>query len=342
MACLKANAYGHGIIEIAKTLHSEQIDYYGVAFPEEGVLLRQAGISTPILVLGAHLGTYLKVQLDNNLDITVTHFDQLEQLQKLCSHEGKTAQIHLKVDTGMNRVGFSIQDFFKALKEAISSKELNIIGVYSHLSSSDEKDLHYTQEQIKRFAAIRDQVKENHPEILFHLANSGAIMQHPNAWFDMVRPGTLLFGNPPSVDFNGKWKLKEVMSFHSKITLIKIVGKNEAVSYNRSFYTRSKTKIAVVPVGYGDGYTRNLSNNSFVLVNGRRHPVVGAVCMDQTLVDLGLKSPAKIGDDVVLFGRQQNEHISIREVAKNAGTIPYEVTCLISSRVERIHLNFNN
>lgn len=337
MAMIKANAYGHGILEVAKTLEKENIAYLGVAFPEEGVRLRKAGIKTPILVMGAHLNEFIKDQVEYNLDLTITSIAQLKYIHDYCSDKSKKARVHLKIDTGMNRVGFNEKDFYRAYEFSLNCPCIKVVGIYSHLSSSDEDDQSYTQQQVQLFKKIKTSIKGKINPVLFHITNSAGIIQSPEYWFDMVRPGGLLFGNPSYSGFNIGNDFKEVMSFHSKITLIKDVGKNEPISYSRRFYTKDKTKIAIIPVGYADGYNRLLSNNSFVLIHGKRYPVIGSVCMDQILVDLGIASDLSLGEEVVLFGKQLDEHVSIAEIAERVNSIPYEVTCLISSRVERIH-----
>ncbi|KAA3608475.1 MAG: alanine racemase [Calditrichaeota bacterium] len=343
MAVVKANAYGHGNIEISQTLVQNNVDYLGVAFHEEAISLRQAGIETPILVFGAQLIKYFDQFLDYNLDLTITQIEQLSALEKICQAKKKKAKIHLKIDTGMNRVGFYPDSFKQAFEKAANSKWIVIVGVYSHLSSADESDPAYTEMQIDRFTEIKNYIQEKYStKILFHLANSAAIMNFPSAHFDMVRPGVMLYGNPPSPGFKTDWDLQEVMRFRSEVALIKDVEKNEPVSYNRRFYTPEKTKVAVIPVGYADGYNRKLTNIGKVIINGEKYPVIGTVCMDQILVHLGHASKVKIGDEAVLFGKQGNNHISISDISKQLNTIPYEVTCWPSSRVARIHLNMKN
>jgi len=339
MAVVKANAYGHGSVEIAKTLIENSVDYLGVAFPEEGILLRNASIKAPILVFGAQLVKSFELFLEYNLDLTITHLDQLSKLEKLCEKKAKKAKVHLKIDTGMNRVGFYKEEFKKAFDSAYKSKWIEITGVYSHLSSADEDDPAYTDLQIKRFSDIRDYIQKKYSgEIMFHLANSAAIMKYPQSWFDIVRPGVMLYGNPPSPQFVTDWDLREVMRFRSEVALIKKVKKNEPVSYNRRFHTSEKTKIAVIPVGYADGYNRKMTNIGKVIINDKKYPVIGTVCMDQILVHLGSDSNIQVGDQVILFGKQEKEHISIMDISRQLDTIPYEVTCWPSSRVERIHI----
>ncbi len=339
MAVVKADAYGHGSIEVAKTLRDEGVDYFGVAFHEEGIELRKAGIEIPILVFGAQLSQNFHYFLDYNLDLTITSKEQINTLEKLCKNQNKIVNVHLKLDTGMNRVGFYPDPFKAAYEQAAKSKWINLKGVYSHLSSADEADTAYTDLQLNRFNKMRDYLQKKHAaSILFHLANSAAIMKFPETYFDMVRPGVMLYGNPPSHLFKTDWDLQEVMRFRSAVALIKEVAENEPVSYNRRFYTSSKTKIAVVPVGYADGYNRKLTNKGEVIINKNRYPVIGTVCMDQILVHLGDASNISVGDEVVLFGKQGSEHISIISISRQLKTIPYEVTCWPTQRVPKIHL----
>lgn len=340
MAVVKADAYGHGSTEVAKTLENENVDYLAVAFPEEGIKLREAGIKRPVLVLGAQLTDFFQAMIDHKLEITITHLDQLKFLQNLTKESGKTAEIHIKVDTGMNRVGFYEAEYYQALEIVCSSKRIQLKGIYSHLSSADEDDTSYTQLQINRFNKLR---QESEPfftdeKPLFHLANSAAIMHYPQAYFDLVRPGVMLYGNPPAPGFKTNWDIHEVMSFKSKIALIKNVGKNEPVSYSRRFYTSAETRIAIVPAGYADGYNRKLTNKGEVLIKGKRFPVIGAVCMDQILVKIDNEPGIEVGEEVILFGSQGSQSIRIVEIAEKLETIPYEVTCWPSGRVNRIHL----
>lgn len=340
MAVVKADAYGHGSIEVAETLQNENVDYLAVAFPEEGIKLRKAGIKKPILVFGAQLTDFFREMIDHDLEITITHLDQLKYLQNITEADGKNAAIHFKVDTGMNRVGFYEKEYYKALELALKSKRLQIKGIYSHLSSADEEDTAYTQLQIDRFSIIKHQTERYflQDKPLFHLANSAAIIRYPQAYFDLVRPGVMLYGNPPAPGFHTDWDIREVMSFKSKVALVKNVGKNEPVSYSRRFHTPAKSRIAVIPAGYADGYNRKLTNKGEVLIKGKRFPVVGAVCMDQILVNLGNIPGIEAGEEVVLFGKQESQSIKIVEIAEILETIPYEVTCWLSGRVNRIHL----
>lgn len=340
MAVVKANAYGHGDIEISKTVIEAGCEYLGVAFAEEGIKLREAGITTPILVFGAHLPQYLEAAIDYKLEITITSEDHLSFLKTVPSDKSGKIPVHLKVDTGMNRVGFHYDQFENVFNEILKNPNIEIKGVYSHLSTSDDRDQAYAHKQISRLSGIVNLVKSKcqHP-VLAHLANSGAIMKLPEAHFDMVRPGIMLYGQPPSPDFDLDWDLKEVLSLRSKLGSIKHLKKNEPVSYNRRFYTEQETFIGVIPAGYADGLSRKLTNKAEVLINNKRYPLVGTVCMDMVMVNLGQNLTCKTGDEVIFYGWNSGQKISVREISEKLHTIPYEITCNVSARVPRIHLS---
>jgi alanine racemase len=339
MCVVKADAYGHGSIEISRTLINHGAQYLGVAFAEEGIELRKAGIQTPVLVFGAQLSEFMEDHLRYDLDLTITGRHQIEPLRQLCLKYNKKARIHIKFDTGMNRVGFPMNNARMIIDQLFEESLFTIVGIYSHLSSSDEGELTFTHQQLQRFNEIRNYILAKYSQpLLFHIANSGAIMRLPESYFDMVRPGVMLYGNPPGPDFDLQWDLKEVMTFASKVALIKRVAAGEPVSYSRRYYTKKETDIAVIPVGYADGYNRLLTNRGQVLIGGKRYPVVGSVCMDQILVDLGPDSGVEINDEVVLFGEQEKAGIPNIEICRYLNTIPYEVTCWVSRRIPRIHI----
>jgi len=338
MAVVKANAYGHGDIEVSQTAINSGCEYLGVAFVEEGIKLRQAGISHPVLVFGAHHAHHLKAALDNNLEITLTSKEQINYLKNEIDKKQKIP-VHLKVDTGMNRVGFSLEFFEEIFESLLNTRQFKIVGVYSHLSSADETDSTYTDIQLLRFNEIKSYVESKCAhKILFHLSNSAAIMKSEKTYLDMVRPGIMLYGQPPSPDFDLKWDLKEVLSLHSKLGLIKYLEKNEPISYGRRFYTKEATHIGVIPAGYADGLNRGLTNNAEVIIRGEKYPLVGTVCMDMVMVDLGPDLKCEVGDDVVIYGESDHQRISIRDISERLKTIPYEITCNVSSRVPRTHL----
>jgi len=339
MAVVKADGYGHGSVETARTMLDNGADYLGVAFHEEGIELRQAGITAPILVFGAQLEDFFEEHLLYDLELTLSRSDQIDALRNICRKLKKTARVHIKIDTGMGRVGFMADSDLNPVFKLLSDEWIEVVGVYSHLSSADEEDLSSANSQIEKFKQVRREIKKRtQKKILFHLANSAAIMRLPEAYFDMVRPGIMLYGNPPGPGFNLTWDLKEAMRFVSRVAAVKTLPANHPVSYNRRFYTKEQTQIAVIPAGYADGYNRMLTNSGEVLIRGKRYPVVGTVCMDQFLVNIGPESPVKTGDEVVLFGQQEQSRISITEISRKLQTIPYEVTCRVSARVPRIHL----
>ena len=340
MAVVKANAYGHGSVEVARTALANGATWLGVAFPEEGIELRKAGITAPILVFGAQLPPFFEHYLRFDLDLTLSARMQIEPLKDLCRRMNKKARVQIKVDTGMGRVGFLLEKDRDALLQILNEPAFEVTGVYSHLSSADEDDLGYTFEQVERFKAVREFVlKHSSTKPLFHLANSAAIMRVPQAYFDLVRPGVMLYGNPPGPDFDLQWDLKEVMRFVSRVAAVKELDANHPVSYNRRYYTSAKTKIAIIPAGYADGYNRRMTNTGQVLIRGKRYRIAGMVCMDQMMVDLGPDTDVRPGDEVVLFGPQGSDHVRIVEVARTLSTIPYEITCWVSARVPRIHIN---
>ncbi len=341
MAVVKADGYGHGSVEVARTALKAGCEYLAVAFVEEGITLREAGIRAPVLVFGAHHGDLLRQALDYQLEITITDFEQVRFLEKNYPGTDKIP-VHVKIDTGMNRAGFPLAEMDAVIDWMARAERFEFRGVYSHFSTSDEEDSEYAELQLSRLHECEQKIRHVvKPEPLFHMANSAAIMTMPQAYFDMVRPGIMLYGQPPGPDFPLKWDLREVMSLRSELTLIKKLERGEPVSYNRRYYTEEASDIGVIPVGYADGFRRGLTNNFTVLINGRRYPLVGTVCMDMSMVLLAKNHGCAIGDEVVLYGGSGNEHNSVREVAARLGTIPYEVTCNVSKRVPRIHVNEN-
>jgi len=339
MAVVKANAYGHGSIELAKTAVNSGCEYLGVAFVEEGRELRNANIKTPILVFGAHQPEHLLQAAEHDLEITLTSMEQLTKFEHLLIGKKMKAAVHIKVDTGMHRVGVQPHDFEGVLKSVLNSKVFELKGIYSHFATSDDMDDYYAKSQLHKFEEIHElTLNYIQHDIQFHMANSAAIMKFPEAYFDMVRPGVMLYGGRPGPDFPLEWDLKQVMELRSKIGLIQSLEANESVSYSRRYYTKDSTDIAVIPIGYADGYSRALTNKGEVIINDKKYPVVGTVCMDMIMADLNKNSGCSAGKDVILFGESGDLKISIDDIAKKTGTIAYEVTCNISKRIPRIHL----
>ncbi|MDN5571181.1 MAG: alanine racemase [Propionibacteriaceae bacterium] len=341
LAAVKANAYGHGALEVGRTIAATgAADWLGVATVEEGVALRAGGIGLPILKLSPALGAAdVEAAVASDLDLTVVDAATIDAAADAARRLGKSAAVHLKVDTGMRRIGCPPEQA-PGLARRADAAGLRLRGLFSHLPVSDTEDGRaFTAAQIARFAAVADAVTAARGRVeLVHLANSGGVLMHPDAWFDLVRPGVMVYGNLPDPTSDPTVDLRPALRWTTQVLFVKFVDAGETVSYGRTWTAASDTVIATLPVGYADGYSRLLSNRGRVLIGGRPCPVVGRVCMDQTMVDLGPEGRAQVGDEAVLLGRQGEEQITAQELADAMGTITYEVTCLVGARVRRTHL----
>ncbi|MBA4312638.1 MAG: alanine racemase [Chlorobiaceae bacterium] len=343
MGIVKANAYGHGVLEISRLLTDYGIDYLGVGFLEEGIYLREHGLTVPILVLGGVLDNQIRSFLDNNLDITVSSLEIAERIEhEVVRDKNLKARIHLKIDTGMERIGVHSENALPFVERVCRMKHLDVVGIYSHFASADERDKAFTHYQFDRFQSLLKKINSIGIDIpLKHIANSGALIDLPETYLTMVRPGIMLYGIYPSLETTESILIEPVLSLKSKIVFIKEVAANTSVSYGRKYFTSKRTKIATIPVGYGDGYSRRLTNNSEVLIAGKRYPVIGVVCMDQMMVDIGYDASIHVGDDVILIGESSGEKISAWELAERAGTNPYELLTGIATRVPRVFIHKN-
>lgn len=338
MAILKANAYGHGLVEVARHLLPLGVDYLGVAFLEEGILLRNAGIPTPILVLGGILGDQIPLFLQYDLTLTASSVDKLQQIDAAAAQLGRSARVHLKIDTGMERIGVHYYNADTLFRAALRCRHCQIEGVFSHFANADAADLTSARQQLARFQeALRFYEKHDLPMPLRHMANSGAILQLPESYFDMVRAGILLYGVYPSAAVPHTIPVQPALTWKSRVVYFKVVKPDHPVSYGSTWTPEAMTRVVTIPVGYGDGYFRSLSNKAHVLIRGRRYPVVGQVCMDQFMVNIGGDS-AYNGDEVVLMGEREGQAITCAELAEWAGTIPYEVLTNINTRVPRVYV----
>jgi alanine racemase len=340
LGLVKANAYGHGLVEVARTLAGEGIDYLGVGFLEEGIVLREAGLTLPILVLGGVVGSQIKDFLLHGLEITVSSLEIARRINDEAGSGGAKARIHVKIDTGMERIGVRAERAVPFVEQVAQMRNLEIAGLYSHLATADEEDKTFAREQASRFTAVLDALRRKGIEIpLAHLANSGAVLDLPECLFDMVRPGIMLYGISPSGRGTGPVTLRPVLSLKSNVVYVKEVDPGVTISYGRTYRTRAKTRIATVPIGYGDGYGRRLSNIAEVIIRGARRPVVGTICMDQLMVDLGPEPEVHVGDEVVLIGSSGTETVTAWEIAAKLGTIPYEIFTGITARVPRLYIH---
>lgn len=331
---VKADAYGHGLIEVAKTAEAEQVDCLGVAFSDEGVLLREAGITTPILILGASFPEQAPVILQYNL--TATAFD--EQMIAALDAEARKrmipARIHVKIDTGMGRVGVREDDALAFFERISGYTNVVVEGVFTHFPVADE-DIPYTKAQYARFIGIVDALRNiNNFSGIAHAANSAALIRLPETALDMTRPGIATYGYWMNEEEKREIGVKPILTLKSKIAFVKRVRKGESVSYGRTYRAKRDARIATVPIGYGDGIFRSLSNNMEALVEGKRVPLVGRVTMDQTMFDVSAVEGARAGMDIALI----DEINSVEALAARAQTIPYEITCALSRRIRRVFL----
>ena len=339
MPILKANAYGHGLVEVGRHLVALGARHLGVAFLQEGVALREAGIATPILVLGGILGDQIPHFLEHDLTLTASSVDKLRQIDEAARQIGVTAKIHLKVDTGMERIGvhyYSAEPLLEAVRRA---RHCRVEGIFSHFANSDAADLTSARRQLARFQEVLGLCERLGPSPpLRHLANSGAILQLPESHLDMVRAGILLYGIYPSREVRRTIPVEPALSWKSRVIYFKVVKPGHPVSYGSTWQADHPVRIVTIPVGYADGYSRSHSNKARVIIRGKKYPVVGRICMDQIMVNIEWDS-AYNGDEVVLLGAAGGEVISCEDLADWAGTIPHEVLTNIGPRVPRIYVN---
>ena len=332
---VKADAYGHGAVPLALCALEAGAEYLGVATVPEGLELRAAGISAPILLFTQALPEELPDLISGDLSPFISDLEFIEIIGRETEQANKNLNIHLKVDTGMGRNGCRPEDAALLAEKIVSQKRLNLSGVATHLSvsdSSDADDINYTKEQLRRFQeAVASIKKADIDPGLVHAANSGGLVLHDDSYFDMVRPGIFLYGYSPS-------KLlisKPVMELRSKVVAVKKVRKGEAVSYGRTWIAEEDTNIGIIPVGYADGLNRLLSNKHTVSIGGKAYPLAGRICMDQCMVNLGPEAPVQRWDEVIFFGP---EFLNAGDIAEKLKTIPYEVTCGINKRVPRVYI----
>jgi len=339
LSMVKANGYGHGATLVAATLVEEGSDAFGVATLEEGLELRQTGILSPIIVLAGAYIEQLDQYLKNNLTPAVHELQTLKQMEANVRERGATLHVHLKVDTGMGRIGLLATEIDSWLAEIKRLNALKLEGVFSHFSHAESVKGDYTQKQLQVFRSTVDRLRsEDIAPPLVHLANSAATISLPAAYFDMVRPGLMLYGIYPSTTMTHQVSLRPVLSWQTRILQLKKLPPGASISYGQTFITRRDSLIATLPVGYADGYPRLVSNRGEVLVRGQRAPVVGRVCMDLTMIDVTDIGGIREGDEVVLLGRQGESEISADEMAAWSNTISYEILTSIGARVPRIPL----
>jgi len=339
MAAVKANAYGHGIVEVSRKLIECGVDYLGVACIDEALVLRKYFARKPVLNLGVFLKRDIETVLKNSITMTIADLDSAKALDAAARRLKKKANVHVKIDTGMGRLGVWHEEAEEFIIRLCSLGNLTIEGLYTHFPSADSDEA-FTKSQITAFCVLVNRLQIRGVSIpIKHAANSMAVIGFKDAHFNLVRPGLALYGLHPKDELSGKIDLKPVLSFKTKVVYLKKVDKGRSISYGRTYVTDKETLIATLPVGYGDGYNRLLSNKGHVIIRGVRCPVIGVVCMDQTMVDVSCVKGVKLEDEVVLVGSQDDCRIRVEEIAVLCRTIPYEVACWISPRVPRVYIN---
>jgi len=344
LAVVKADAYGHGFMDISRELESLGVTAFGVAFLAEGIQLRKSGIDRPVLILGGVYPGQERKCVGFNLSTAVFSLEQARVLNDTASRLYRKAKIHVKIDTGMGRLGIAAADasaFFRELREM---RCVELEGVISHFASADELDEEghrYSDRQAATFAqAVAEARSLGLDPHYVHIANSAAAFGMELPFCNLVRPGIVLYGALPSGDFEGKLALRPIMRLRSTVAMLKWVEPGTSISYARRYTAPDRRLIASIPVGYADGYSRALTNKGEVLIRGERAPVVGTVCMDWIMVDVTSVSDVAVGDEVTLLGcDRQGNCVRAEELAARAGTIPYEIFCGISKRVPRVYLN---
>lgn len=338
MAVVKANAYGHGMAEVARAASEAGAVFFGVASLEEALELRQSGINAPVLVLGYIPARYASIVIENTISTTV--FDVDTALAYSRAAGTKKAKLHIKLDTGMGRIGFIPGEKAVSDIETISRLPgIEIEGIYTHFAVADRKDKSYTNRQLSLFRQMTDELEARGVKPVYrHAANSAAIMDMPETKFDMVRSGIITYGLYPSNEVQRKnLKLTPAMRLKSRVTMVKTLQKGESVSYGCTFTSPSDMTIATVAAGYADGYNRSLSNRAWAAIRRQRVPLIGTVCMDQCMFDVTEISNVKTGDEITLFGRPE-DGITVDDLAGIAKTINYELVCLITPRVPRVYI----
>jgi alanine racemase len=351
IAVVKADAYGHGAVPVARAFAAEGVTRFGVALVEEGRALRDAGVRGEVIVLGGFTTDQVPELTELGLSAAVFHLHHAAALDQAARRAGRVVPIHVKIDTGMGRLGFPVSEAVRALSRLAECSGLRLEGLMTHFADADLVDPAFAREQIAKFDAVADAARRAGVRLpMRHAANSAALIKgfqglaepatrpSDGPLYEAVRPGIMLYGCRPGPDVGGA-ELRPVLTLATKVSLLKRVPAGTPISYGRTFVTRRESVVAVLPIGYADGYPRALSNRGSVLVRGRRAPVVGRVCMDLTMIDVTEVPDAAEGDDVVLIGAQQDASLSAEEVAEAAGTIAYELLCGIGPRVPRRYVD---
>ncbi|WP_164215810.1 alanine racemase [Virgibacillus sp. YIM 98842] len=339
MAVVKADGYGHGAVEVANEALLAGAEYIAVAILDEAVLLRDAGVKAPILVMGYTPPEALKEAIERDITLTVFTLEAAEAVNKLANDLQKKTRIHIKVETGMNRIGLRNKDHVLDLARSLSSEWVSIEGIFTHFADADNKDTSYTDKQFESFLEMTDYLQEQGINIpIRHCCNSAGTIAHPSKHLEMVRVGIAMYGLYPEDFMKEMIDLTQAMTLKTKPVFIKNLQAQEYISYGCTFTTERDSKIATIPIGYADGFSRLLSNRGDVIVNGERAGIVGRVCMDQSMIDVTGIDGVDRETVISIFGDEKVGHIPMAEVADLMGTIHYETTCLIGKRIPRVYV----
>jgi alanine racemase len=339
IAVVKANAYGHGAVSVTRALEAAGTQFFAVAFVDEGIELRQAGVRRPVLIMGGFLKDQVTALFDHHLTPVLFHHDHIDWLAAGVKGRHRDLEVHVKVDTGMGRLGLLPHEVRPFVKRLLGIPHLSLQGLMSHFADEDLKNTQVARDQIRQYGKVNEELEGEGVAIsCLHMANSAAMLGFEEGWWNWVRPGITLYGYTPSRSLTGILPFKPVMTLKSRITHLRKVPAGTTISYGRTFTTRRESLIAVLPIGYADGYPRTLSNRGSVLVGGQRVRIVGRVCMDMVMVDVTDVRNVCMEQEVVLLGCQGKEMISALELAEEAGTIPHEILSSIGSRIPRIYI----
>jgi alanine racemase len=338
MAVVKANGYGHGLERTALALQQAGVDSLGVAYIEEAIALRHCGVTIPVLVFGGLLHDQLELYIKHDIDVTASSVSKLEQIEATAERLKRRARVHLKIDTGLERIGVHYYSADKLFDAALRAKHSDVVGVYSHFADVNLDDLNIAQMQLERFLeALRYYEQRANAPFLRHIASSSGLMALKASHLDMVRPGLALYGVYPGPGYSSILPVKPVLSLKSQVVYFKVVRKGAGVSYGHTWFAPEDTRVVTVPLGYGDGYLRALSNKASVIIRGKKSPIVGVVCMDQLMANIGPSGEAYNGDEVVLIGESGGERISVEDLAALIGTTPHEILVSLNQRIPRVY-----
>lgn len=342
MAVIKADGYGHGAVQIAEMM--ERWNYiwgFAVATLDEAVVLRTEGIQKPILVLGCVFPDQYMEMLKYEIRMNIYTEEMAESISRMAAREGKTAYMHIKLDTGMSRLGFGINEqSAETIKRISKMPNVNMEGIFTHFTKADEKDKSFTKKQIQEFVWMTERLKEKNVRFTYeHCSNSAGIIDVPEANFDIVRAGISTYGLYPSEEVDKtNVKLKPALALKSHVAFVKEIESGTPVSYGGTFVAKEKMKIATIPVGYADGYPRSLSNKGYVLIRGKKAPILGRVCMDQFMVDVTQIEGVSFGDKVTMIGKDGNEILPVEVLSELSGRFNYEFVCDLGKRIPRVYV----